>query len=188
MNETGKPSYSCAETEPSLFTPTNLQRFEDRYIPEPMSGCWLWTGTIIAARKNRRYGIFYVSGRNIRAHRYSYELLKGPIPNDLMVCHTCDNTFCVNPDHLFLGTNRDNVDDMLRKGRQARILGERNGKAKITEVQASHVRWMLTKKVAHALISEATGVPLGTVRSISIGKCWGWVTPAVPRSRWGMGQ
>lgn len=165
------------------------QRFEERYIPEPMSGCWLWTGTVRAVSRNRSYGCISVRGNYLRAHRYSYEIFKGYIPSGMMVCHRCDNPLCVNPDHLFLGTNRDNVDDMLRKGRQSRVIGERNGKAKITEVQASNVRWMLAKKIAHASIAEATGVPLGTVRSISIGKCWGWVKPAAPRSRsWGWGE
>lgn len=81
------------------------------------NSCWIWT----AAKRNKGYGAFTYkeNGRTIqgRAHRYSYELHKGPIPPGMFVLHQCDNPACVNPDHLFLGTNDDNIRDMLSKGR-----------------------------------------------------------------------
>jgi len=91
-------------------------RFEQKYITEPNTGCWIW----IAALNNRGYGII---GRGARqdgpepAHRISWELAYGPIPEGLHVLHKCDNPPCVNPHHLFLGTHGDNMRDSVIKGR-----------------------------------------------------------------------
>ena len=73
-------------------------------------GCWMWT----AGRDGDGYGSY----RNKRAHRVAWQLTRGPIPDGLVVCHSCDNPACVRPDHLFLGTQQDNIQDMLRKGRR----------------------------------------------------------------------
>jgi len=81
-------------------------------LPGP---CWLWTGT----RQHNGYGRILVDGRMRQAHRVSYELTFGPVPAGLQVCHKCDNPPCVNPDHLFVGTQSDNLFDQGRKGRNA---------------------------------------------------------------------
>ena len=106
-----------------------LGRFRDKFVPEPNSGCWLWT----ASTFRTGYGKFRVDDRMVSAHRVSYELHNGLIPEGLHVCHTCDVKVCVNPDHLWLGTNQDNVDDRDAKGRQAK--GSEHGRAKLTEEQ-----------------------------------------------------
>jgi hypothetical protein len=81
-------------------------------------GCWNWTG----GRGDHGYGSFTGDGGvAISAHRYSFQLHNGPIPDGLVICHCCDNPACVKPEHLFLGTQRDNVHDMIQKGR--RVLG-----------------------------------------------------------------
>lgn len=153
-------------------------------IPEPMSGCWLWLGTTRSNRPGSHlemvYGCVSVSGRYLRAHRYAYEVFKGAIPDGLLVRHTCDNTLCVNPDHLVSGTPLDNAADMARRGRNKFSSGEKNGKSKISTEQAANVRWLLAQGIRHQPIATQTGVPLSTVRSISFGKVWGWVTPIPP--------
>lgn len=75
--------------------------------------CWEWTG----ARVDDRYGNFVFHWKSMLAHRISWIISNGDLPDDIYVCHTCDNGLCVNPDHLFLGTQKDNMDDMYSKGR-----------------------------------------------------------------------
>jgi len=77
--------------------------------------CWVWIGssTNASGHKNFQFG-----GTNHLAHRFSYELHKGEIPKGLLVCHSCDNPLCVNPKHLWVGTHKDNMQDMVKKGRQ----------------------------------------------------------------------
>ena len=86
------------------------ERFKDNIRIE--GDCWIWFKV-----KPGTYGRIMVNGKKVKAHRYSYEKKYGPIPSGLHACHTCDNPRCVNPDHIFPGTDTDNVRDCVRKGR-----------------------------------------------------------------------
>lgn len=90
-----------------------LDAFEHKFIPEPNTGCWLWTASLC----RDGYGNFYDGKRVIGAHRFSWQTYKGEIPEGLHILHKCDTPACVNPDHLSLGTHRDNMNDSLLKGR-----------------------------------------------------------------------
>ena len=90
---------------------TVQERIENRIVKDP-SGCWLWQGYT-----QKGYGRISVGNKNKRVHRVYWEILNGPILNDLFVCHHCDVPCCVNPTHLFLGTQKENIQDMVRKGR-----------------------------------------------------------------------
>lgn len=100
-------------------------------------GCWYWSGY----RNKDGYGkIQLTHASNDLAHRISWKLFKGSIPDGQYVLHRCDTPFCVNPDHLFLGTQRVNVQDMFQKGRANRPVGERNAKAKLTAAVVKLIR------------------------------------------------
>lgn len=97
-----------------VSTETTEQRFNKKYIINETTDCWEWQN----ATNNIGYGMFrWTKGVMRTAHRVSYELFKGPIPKGMVVCHKCDNPKCVNPNHLWAGTMKDNYKDMLDKGR-----------------------------------------------------------------------
>ena len=131
--------------------------FHEKY--EKTDSCWNWTGT----KHQYGYGIFIVKNKSLRAHRFSYELHKGPIPTGLVVLHSCDNPLCVNPDHLSVGTRGDNNRDAVSKGRNA--FGERNGHAKLSAQDVEDIRASSLRNVDLAYKYKIDASQISRIRS-----------------------
>ena len=134
------------------------------------SGCWVWTGS----KDRKGYGAISISvGRQrcYKAHRVAWLLARGPIQAGMHVLHHCDNPPCVNPDHLFLGTNKDNVADRDAKGRHAKLRGALNGQAKLTLPQVDEIRReYATRKVSKAELARRYGVSAFPIWEILTGR------------------
>jgi hypothetical protein len=133
------------------------EKFNLYWIPEPILGCWLWHGATTSAG----YGHIQIDRKDIPAHRLSWELANGSIPEDMNVCHRCDNTHCVNPAHLFLGTFKENSRDMVNKGRCF--------KSKLSRLQA---REIAAATGSHASIAKKYGVTPENISQIRRGLTW----------------
>jgi len=127
-----------------MITQELLDKFNTKYKIDPETNCWNWIGG--TRIKKWGYGGFKVKGFNWLAHRFSYYAYKGD-PGKLLVCHKCDNPKCVNPEHLFLGTQKDNVDDMMSKDRHGSggnsgsgLKGTDNPSVKLTEDNVLEIR------------------------------------------------
>lgn len=113
-----------------------VERFWDRVHKGGRDDCWPWTGW----KDRDGYGALSVSGRFTRAHRFSYRLHFGDIPEGMLILHDCDNPSCVNPRHLIIGSNLDNMQDKERKGRGRRVHGEQHVNAKLTTKMVLEIR------------------------------------------------
>lgn len=144
---------------------TRQERFDEKWMPEPFSGCWLWT----AAINNTGYGYFGWGGDSSEgaAHRASWRLYKGEIPHGISVLHHCDVPACVNPEHLFLGTGADNSRDMVRKGRST--AGVSNPNSTLTEADVLAIR---SDTRTLKPIAEDYGISTSQVHRIKLNQHW----------------
>lgn len=140
-------------------------RIENAVFPVTECGCWIW----MKHTDENGYGTIRVNGKMMKAHRASYVAARGEIKSGMKVLHRCDVRCCVNPDHLFLGTQRDNVRDMFHKCRAANVHGERNPNSKLTHEQVSEIKRSALGCVA---LSKEYGVSASIISAIKLGKNW----------------
>lgn len=148
---------------PQHIKPITKERIEAKVEKIPEAGCWIWMG----ATQVRGYGEILSSNRKMLAHRASYEAFVGPIPKGMYVCHACDNVYCVNPNHLFLGTQKQNLQDMAAKGRSTR--GERNPQAKLTEEKVRAIR---SSNSTSSELAKMYNVSVSNIHSIKRKQRW----------------
>ena len=148
------------------WTKTPEERFRDKFIMGSKLDCWVWTGS----KDQNGYGMFWFDGRVQRASRVSWQLYnKEQIPTRSNICHRCDNPSCVNPNHLFLGTYSDNLQDCWDKRRRAAPMGVLNPKAKLTEEQ---VREIKQSNLTSTELSRLYPVSRQQISYIRHGKKW----------------
>ena len=150
---------------------TLFQRLERNSIPEPNSGCLLWTGAV----DHSGHGVItiwddeYEKSITTSPHRIAWQLHRGPIPERMLVCHKCDVPSCINPDHLWLGTNDENMADMVAKGRAAKPKGTKHPNSKLTDDDIRAIRRSLKSGVD---VAREYGISTANVSLIRSRKAW----------------
>lgn len=140
------------------------ERIERAVFPITESGCWIW----MHALDVQGYGALeFLGAQNVKAHRLSWEVYRGPIPKGMHVCHCCDIPCCVNPDHLFLGTHTDNMRDKAKKGRAPR--GESHCDAILTDADVLAIR---RSNETNQALADRYGVGLTTLWKARNGVTW----------------
>jgi len=149
--------------KPQVIPP--IERFRWYFRINLVTDCWNWIG----AKNRGGYGYFYADKRLIAAHRFSWEILYGPIPENLFCLHRCDNPACVNPSHLFLGTLQDNRRDCVSKNRQAK--GSETNKSSLTDKDIVDIR-RLKNTFTFAELGDIYDVSSEAIWSICHRKSW----------------
>ena len=133
--------------------------------------CWIWLGK----PDTYGYGRMRFNGRDEAVHRLAYHFAYGEIPDGLFICHDCDNRMCVNPTHLYLGTNQDNLADMVQRGRSNRGEARPNAKLKEAHVRQIRARYQ-DRRLSISLLAKEYGVTCSTIRSVITFRSWRHVT------------
>lgn len=137
------------------------------------NGCWEWPGPYQTRHPDYPYGKVHLSWRtqeSVAAHRLAWEIVHGPIPDGLIVRHSCDNPKCCNPQHLLIGTCKDNSQDMVTRNRQMK--GNRHFRAKLREEYIADIRERLLAGESQQSIADDYGVCQVTISSVSLGETW----------------
>jgi hypothetical protein len=156
---------------PEIFPPFSIMEMFNKKI-QKADGCWLWVG----AKNNKGYGQFRVQGKSTLAHRTSWILKNGEIPPHLNVLHKCDVRNCVNPDHLFLGTLKDNMRDCSNKGRLSvnwpGYKGEQHKLSKLTVAEVLEIRSDEKQRGYGMRLAKKYGVSPSTIYDAAKGRLW----------------
>lgn len=154
---------------------TLTQRIEGKVRRDPVTGCQVWQGAVSGGCDgSMKYGYIRVSGKSLRVHRVAYEIHNGPIPVGMVICHSCDNPLCVNPDHMTLGTQNDNMQDMIEKRRARHAVGEANN-SKLKESEVLEMLSLSAKGASASSLATRYGVHPATIRKIVLGKKWAYL-------------
>lgn len=147
---------------------TPKERFEKK-VRKLISKCWEWTGAVFS----NGYGAFRFNGKAINAHRAAFMIYRGAIPAEMQVCHSCDNTLCVNPSHLWLGTRADNMRDMVKKNRHfsPNQRGENHSHAKLTNADVVEIR-SIGSSITQRMIARKFNVSQRTIWSVLHHQLW----------------
>jgi hypothetical protein len=151
---------SCRKNGLQRSGRTRIGRFMT-FVEFSNDGCWVWKGM----KNNSGYGMFNKNQKSILAHRFSYETFCGFILEGMFICHSCDNKVCVNPAHLFMGTAKDNTDDMIRKNRH-------HFWKKLTPHKVIEIRKLLSEGKPNLSIGEMFGVSRSMISAIKKGQAW----------------
>lgn len=147
------------------MTRRTKQRFDEKWSKD--GDCWVWQ----AGELHRGYGGFYLDGEMIGAHRASIEIHKDGVPEGKYVLHTCDRKMCVNPEHLYVGTQQENIDDALERGQV--VTGEDNPSTKLTRKDVQDIRTLYNSSdITQSELGKEYGVDQSTVSKILNGEWW----------------
>lgn len=159
---------------PAHRIPVFQQRLRQAHVVNA-NGCWIWQ----KSKTRNGYGkIGLGGGKTTASHRVAYMAFQGTIPDGLDVCHTCDVRACINPDHLFLGTRAENIQDAARKGRLSRqhqVKGELHPSAKLTEDAVRTIRNRLAAGETSAALAKEFGVSYGLIGHVKCRRNWSHV-------------
>lgn len=145
------------------------QRFWQRIIKNSSDECWQWDG----CKNAFGYGTIRAEGKTFLAHRFSFKLAHGKLPNGLCICHTCDNPECCNPKHLFAATHDDNMKDRKRKGHYRDIHGENHPRARLTKQDVNAIRTIFSAgNITKTELAKRYGVSITHIGYIISNKSW----------------
>lgn len=157
--------------------PQTVEKAKDRMLSKRFiddNNCWNWTG-----HTNGIYGDLTINGRRIKIHRLSAHIwLDFDLDSEFYVCHHCDNTLCFNPDHLFVGTQKDNLRDCVNKNRQQRCKGKNHSQVKLTEEDVYTIRYLYSimrngeRKYSRRRLGNVFNVTKSAIQGVVTGKNW----------------